>query len=134
MSNDPTLLSAFDNDVDIYKQMSSFVTGKDIADVTAQERIVTKQVVLAILYGMGVNQVASKLQIDKKSAHQTINAFYQRFRGVKHWMEEVRESARRNGYVSTIAGRRRYVDVNSCLLFVCFHNRVLLLTIMDGIL
>ena len=68
MNNDPTLFSAFDNDIDIYKQMSDFVTGRDIADVTAQERTVTKQVVLAIPYGMGVNQVTFKLQIDKKSA------------------------------------------------------------------
>ena len=114
MSNDPVLISAFEDvNVDIYKQMSSYVTGKVLQDVTDQERAVTKQVVLAILYGMGVSQVAFKLQIDKNAAQRTIQAFFQRFSRVKQWMEEVKASARLNGFVTTITGRRRYIDINS---------------------
>jgi len=114
MSNDPVLISAFEDvNVDIYKQMSSSVTGKALQDVTDQERAVTKQVVLAILYGMGVSQVAFKLQIDKNAAQRTIHAFFQRFSRVKQWMEEVKASARLNGFVTTITGRRRYIDINS---------------------
>jgi DNA polymerase I-like protein with 3'-5' exonuclease and polymerase domains len=116
MSNDRSLLEAFQHEhkaSDIYKQMSSFITGKAVEEVSSQERASTKQVVLAILYGMGVNQVASKLHLDKISAQRTITAFYQRFCGVQQWMEQVKESARKNGYVTTVAGRRRYVDINS---------------------
>jgi len=116
MSNDRSLLEAFQHEhkaSDIYKQMSSFITGKAVEEVSSQERASTKQVVLAILYGMGVNQVASKLHLDKISAQRTITEFYQRFCGVQQWMEQLKESARKNGYVTTVAGRRRYVDINS---------------------
>jgi DNA polymerase-1 len=116
MSNDRSLIEAFQHEhkaSDIYKQMSSFITGKEIEEISPQERASTKQVVLAILYGMGVNQVASKLHLDKMSAQKIIAAFYQRFHGIPKWMEQVKESARKNGYVTTVAGRRRYVDINS---------------------
>ena len=69
-----------------------------------------KQVTLALLYGMSPNQVAKKLSISKAAAQQTTNDFFRRFRRVKSWMEEIKQGARRNGYVLTIAGRRRYLN------------------------
>ena len=69
-----------------------------------------KQVTLALLYGMSPNQVAKKLSISKAAAQQTMNDFFRRFRRVKSWMEEIKQGARRNGYVLTIAGRRRYLN------------------------
>lgn len=65
---------------------------------------------VALLYGMSPNQVAKKLSISKSAAQQTMNDFFRRFRRVKSWMEETKQSARRNGYVLTIAGRRRYLN------------------------
>lgn len=59
---------------------------------------------------MSPNQVAKKLSISKSAAQQTMNDFFRRFRRVKSWMEETKQSARRNGYVLTIAGRRRYLN------------------------
>ena len=59
---------------------------------------------------MSPNQVAKKLSISKSAAQQTMNDFFRRFRRVKSWMEETKQLARRNGYVLTIAGRRRYLD------------------------
>lgn len=69
-----------------------------------------KQVTLALLYGMSPNQVAKKLSISKAAAQQTMNDFFRRFRRVKSWMEEIKQGARRNGYVLTITGRRRYLN------------------------
>ena len=59
---------------------------------------------------MSPNQVAKKLSISKAAAQQTMNDFFRRFRRVKSWMEEIKQGARRNGYVLTIAGRRRYLN------------------------
>ena len=59
---------------------------------------------------MSPNQVAKKLSISKAAAQQTMNDFFRRFRRVKSWMEETKQKARRDGYVLTIAGRRRYLN------------------------
>ena len=116
MSNDPALIRLFTDseNVDIYKQMSSSVTNKAIDEVTDAERSQAKQVVLAMLYGMGLNQVASKLGINVATARRIFDNFYARFSGVKQWMQATRQNAKRNGYITTIAGRRRYLeDINS---------------------
>ena len=59
---------------------------------------------------MSPNQVAKKLSISKAAAQQTTNDFFRHFRRVKSWMEEIKQGARRNGCVLTIAGRRRYLN------------------------
>ena len=59
---------------------------------------------------MGVPQVAKKLGISRQTAQQHLDAFYRRFQGVRRWMEATKEFARRNHYVTTITGRRRYLD------------------------
>jgi DNA polymerase I-like protein with 3'-5' exonuclease and polymerase domains len=58
---------------------------------------------------MGLNQVAIKLGVDRKSAQSFFNAFYNRFRGVKKWMEETKRIALQNKFVLTISGRKRCV-------------------------
>jgi DNA polymerase I-like protein with 3'-5' exonuclease and polymerase domains len=116
MSNDPALIAMFGDvdesgeGIDIYKQMASAVNKKPIGEVTDKERSISKQVVLAMLYGMGINQVAKKLSIDRAAAQHVFNSFYARFQGVKQWMEDTKDYARKKGYVTTIAGRRRYLD------------------------
>ena len=77
-----------DPNVDIYKQMSSLIRNKAIDTITDQERAQFKQITLAILYGMGTNQVAKKLDISKSAAQQLKTDFFQRFRRVKSWMDE----------------------------------------------
>ena len=112
VSNDQALIAMFNSrdDIDIYKQMSAAITGKRIEDIGDEERKVSKQVTLAILYGMGVNQISKKLGIVRQAAQQHLDAFYRRFHGVRRWMAETKEFARRNHYVTTITGRRRYLD------------------------
>ena len=112
ITGDSKLLSLFNNDnmKDIYKEMSSLVTGKSINAVSSDERAITKQVVLAILYGMGVPQVAKKLGISRDSAQHFFDSFYNRFYETKRWMDRTKESVRSCGFITTIAGRRRYLD------------------------
>ena len=109
MSNDQALIGMFrsQEEIDIYKQMSAAIRGIRIEDVTDDDRKISKQVTLAILYGMGVPQVASSLSVSHQTARQHLDAFYRRFSGVKRWMDATKEGARRNSYVTTITGRRR---------------------------
>jgi len=109
MSNDKALIRLFTdpNATDIYKQMASVTSGKAPAEVTDEERAVSKQVTLAIMYGMGLNTVAKKLGTSKVQARNFFNSFYGRFQGVKRWMEETIRFARANKYVTTITGRKR---------------------------
>ena len=116
MANDPNLIKLFtaDPNVDIYKQMSSVVRNIPIDAITDKDRAQFKQVTLAILYGMSPNQVAKNLSITRTGAEQLTKDFFRRFPRVKPWMEETKREARRNSYVKTIAGRKRYLDdINS---------------------
>mmetsp|Transcript_816 Transcript_816/g.1120 ORF Transcript_816/g.1120 Transcript_816/m.1120 type:complete len:994 (-) Transcript_816:252-3233(-) len=112
MSGDKALISLFTQPgtTDIYKQMSSVVTGKEIDSVSDKERSIAKQVTLAIIYGMGINNVAQKLSITKSTAQTFFQSFYGRFPGVKQWMDRVKKSARQCKHVKTITGRIRYLD------------------------
>jgi len=112
MSGDDSLISLFNTpgNVDIYKQMSSVTSGKPVDQITDKERAVSKQVTLAILYGMGLPQVAKKLGVDRTAAKAFFDSFYGRFRGVKAWMNQTKSFAREHKYVKTITGRRRYLD------------------------
>jgi len=112
MSNDQALIAMFrgEQDIDIYKQMAAAIKGTEVEEVTDEDRKIFKQVTLAIIYGMGVPQVAKKLGISRQMAQQQTDAFYRRFHGVRRWMESTKEGARRNHYVKTITGRRRYLD------------------------
>lgn len=127
MSNDQALIRLFSQPdaSDIYKQMSSVINGKNVDQVTDDERAVSKQVTLAILYGMGINSVAKKLGINKSQAKSFFNAFYGRFQGVKSWMDNTIRFARENKYVTTITGRRRWV---SCSISASFSYPLCILT------
>ena len=112
VSGDEVLVQMFrgEDDIDIYKQMSSACSGKPVDRVTDEERRIYKQVTLAILYGMGVPQVAKKLGVSRAQAQQFFDAFFRRFREVRRWIEQTKEFARRNQFVTTLSGRRRYLD------------------------
>jgi DNA polymerase-1 len=109
MSNDDALILLFTQPgaIDIYKQMASVTSGKPPTEVSDEERAVSKQVTLAIMYGMGLNTVAKKLGVNKSEAKKFFNSFYGRFRGVKRWMDDTVRFARANKYVTTITGRKR---------------------------
>jgi DNA polymerase-1 len=109
MSGDAALISLFtrQGSGDIYEQMSSLTTGKAVENISDQERSVAKQVTLAIMYGMGLPQVAKKLNVSRQVAQRFIQSFYGRFEGVRRWMEETKEFVRSHKYVKTIVGRRR---------------------------
>eukprot|EP00956_Cyclotella_meneghiniana_P030000 scaffold74526_cov66-Cyclotella_meneghiniana.AAC.3 len=100
--------------------MAAIIRNKPIETVTADERAQFKQITLGIMYGMGPNQVSKKLDITVENAKRMMEDFYRKFSTLKKWMDETKEFARRNHFVrnsskvTTIAGRRRYLDaINS---------------------
>lgn len=111
MSNDPALIRMFNDPktTDIYIQMASVISGKCSDDISDEERSTAKQLTLAIMYGMGPNTVASKLGVGLSTAKQFFESFYGRFKGVKKWKEKTLQLARKNKYVETITGRKRYL-------------------------
>ncbi len=100
--------------------MSSVITGKAIDSISTEERAIAKQITLAIIYGMGLQNVAQKLSITKAAAQNFSHAFYGRFSSVKVWMDQIKESARKNKYVTTISGRRRYESLTYRLSIITF--------------
>ena len=99
---------------DIYLLMAASVFSKSPSSVTPKERAKVKQVALGIIYGMGPDAVAKKLDIPLNEAKKTISDFYRRFPGIGEWMTRAKEQARRQGYVTSLLKFRRYLpDIQS---------------------
>jgi DNA polymerase I len=80
-----------------------------IEAVSADDRKRVKKVVLAIIYGMGVVKVMEDLQITLKEANQLVGQFHAQYPNIRRFMSNVKSAAKRDGYVQTISGVRRYL-------------------------
>jgi DNA polymerase-1 len=113
-SKDKKLVEAFNNNEDIHSLTGSeiFQTGK--AELTHDQRRFAKTINFGIMYGMSPYGLAKQLKIPNQEAVEYIDRFFATFPGVKEYQERTIESCRKNGYVETIIGRRRYFkDINS---------------------
>jgi DNA polymerase-1 len=108
-SQDPALLQAFAQDQDIHQLVASEVFAVPSEQVTAEMRRVAKAVNFGVIYGQTAFGLAKTLGIDNHKAAEFIERYFARYAGVEHFMRQVLEDSRRNGYVSTILGRRRAV-------------------------
>jgi DNA polymerase-1 len=100
---------------DVYKLMASQIYGKSSpADVTAHERSVAKTISLGIIYGMGADQTAARLSIERAQAVQIIRKFYDLFPRISVWIAGVKSRVRANGYVQTMGRYRRYFPDITC--------------------
>ena len=118
-SGDETLIRAFQEGEDIHRRTWAEVTGKSPSEVTGEERARAKAVNFGIVYGSSAFGLANQLGIATADAQSTIDAYFARYRGVRRFLDETIETARRSGYVRTLLGRRRYLpDLSS-------RNRVL---------
>jgi len=111
---DPGLLDAFRAEVDVHRHTAATVFGVDLDDVTADMRAKAKAVNFGVMYGQGPRGLAEALRIPQKEAKAFIESYFERYAAVKLWKEETLEKARREGYVETLRGRRRYLpDIHS---------------------
>jgi DNA polymerase-1 len=109
ISEDPGLLKAFSEGMDVHRATASEVFGIEPAAVTTEQRRYAKTINFGLIYGMGAFGLAQSLGIERSAAAAYIDRYFQRFAGVKHYMDTTRESARDKGYVETLFGRRVYL-------------------------
>ena len=109
LSGDPALLRAFAEDRDIHQATAAEVMGKSIEEVTSDERRSAKAVNFGLIYGMSAFGLAKQLGIDRGSAQRYVDLYFERYPGVKAFMDRTREQAREQGYVETVRGRRLYL-------------------------
>ncbi|MBU6193593.1 MAG: DNA polymerase I [Burkholderiales bacterium] len=106
ISEDPGLLRAFAEGVDVHKATASEVFGVPVAEVSSEQRRYAKVINFGLIYGMGAFGLASNLGIEQKAARDYIDRYFARFAGVKRYMDETKAQAAERGYVETVFGRR----------------------------
>jgi DNA polymerase-1 len=109
LSQDDRLLTAFREDKDIHAATAAEVFGVPITEVTPDKRRVAKVVNFGILYGMSGYGLEQATELSREQAAQFIAAYFQRYPGVKSYLEYTKQKARERGYVETVMGRRRYI-------------------------
>ena len=107
LSGDETMIDAFRHDADIHAATAARVYGIDEKDVTREQRAHCKQVSFGIIYGISAFGLSQRLGIPRHQADGLIKAYFEMFPGVRRFMDETIERARRDGFVSTLLGRRR---------------------------
>lgn len=114
ITDDPGMISAFKNNFDIHAATASEVFGVSLDSVNSEQRRQAKAVNFGIAYGQGVYGLAETLGISRTEAKNIITRYFERFPGVKKYMENIVKNAYEQGYVETLIGRRRYIpEINS---------------------
>ncbi len=109
ISGDEGLLSAFKNNEDIHASTAAKVFGVAPNDVTREMRRKAKEVNFGIMYGIGAFGLASRLEITQTEAKEIITKYFERFPKVNQYIAETIAKARRDGFVTTMMGRRRFL-------------------------
>ncbi len=114
LSGDEALLKAFHQGLDVHKATAAEVFGLTPDQVSSEQRRYAKTINFGLIYGMSAFGLAKALGIDNGAAKNYIERYFQRFAGVKRYMDETREQAKSQGYVETVFGRRLYLpEINS---------------------
>ncbi|HXV35707.1 MAG TPA: DNA polymerase I [Myxococcota bacterium] len=108
-SDDAGLLQAFERGEDIHRRTAAEIAGIDIDAVSPDQRAHAKAVNFGILYGLSAFGLANQLGIASAEAQATIDAYFDRYRGVRDFIDRTLEQARERGFVQTLLGRRRYL-------------------------
>ncbi len=109
LSADPGLVQAFANEQDVHRATAAEVFGMALADVTDDQRRSAKAINFGLMYGMSAFGLAKQLGIGRGEAQEYVNLYFDRYPGIKAYMDSIREKASRDGYVETVFGRRLYL-------------------------
>ena len=115
ISEDPSLVKAFHDGADIHASTAAYVYGVEMDEVTSDMRRIAKTINFGIIYGISGFGLASRTGLSNEEAQTFINQYFERYPGVKDYMEVTKHKAKAQGYVETVLGRRRY--------FPEFHSR-----------
>jgi DNA polymerase I len=109
LSGDEGLLAAFREDMDIHRATAAEVFETPLETVSAEQRRSAKAINFGLIYGMSAFGLARQLGIERGAAQEYVNRYFERYPGVKRYMDETRRQAREDGYVTTLLGRRLYL-------------------------
>ena len=114
LSKDPGLLSAFQEGEDVHSKTASEVFNVGIEDVTSDLRRNAKAINFGLIYGISAFGLGKQLGITRNLAAEYMAMYFEKYPGVKQYMESTKESASQNGYVETLFGRRLYLkEINA---------------------
>ncbi len=114
LSDDQRLLAAFAAGEDIHRATAAEVFGVPLEQVTSEQRRSAKAINFGLIYGMSAFGLARQLGIERAAAQQYVDRYFERYPGVKRFMDRTREQAREQGYVETVFGRRLYLpEINA---------------------
>ena len=114
LSGDEQMIKVFREGKDLHAATAANIYKKPIEEVTRDERTKSKRANFGIIYGITVFGLAERLDIPRDEAKMLIDGYFDTFPQVHQYMEESKEIARKQGYVTTLFGRRRYLpDINS---------------------
>jgi len=109
LSGDASLLRAFAEDRDVHQATAAEVFGAPLEAVSADQRRSAKAINFGLIYGMSAFGLARQLGIGRGDAQKYVDLYFERYPGVKRYMDETRRQARESGFVETVFGRRLYL-------------------------
>ena len=114
LSNDERLCDAFAKGEDIHRATAAEVFALSLDKVESEQRRAAKAINFGLIYGMSAFGLAKQLGITRTEAQQYVSLYFERYPGVKKYMDNIREQAREQGFVETLFGRRLYLpDINN---------------------
>jgi DNA polymerase-1 len=114
ISGDAALLLAFHDGMDVHRATAAEVFGIATHEVSSEQRRYAKVINFGLIYGMSAYGLARSLGIDNTAAKNFVARYFERYPGVKHYMDATRQLAKEQGYVETVFGRRLYLpEINS---------------------
>ncbi|MEL7351604.1 MAG: DNA polymerase I [Cyanobacteria bacterium P01_A01_bin.116] len=110
LSEEPILIEAYRNNEDVHTLTATLLLDKAKKDITPDERRIAKVVNFGVIYGMGATRFAREMGVHRLEAKTFIDRFNDRYSNVFEYLQQMQREAIANGYVQTIAGRRRYFN------------------------
>lgn len=110
IAGEKSMIAAFNNGVDIHAQTASEVFGVPLDEMTSETRRRAKAINFGIIYGISGFGLARQLMIPQGEARDYIAAYFERFPGIRAYMDEMKLKAREDGFVETLFGRRLYIS------------------------
>lgn len=110
ISKDKNLIQAFADDLDIHQATAAEIFSIKLSEVNKDQRRIAKAVNFGIAYGQGVFGLAETLGISRSESKEIIEKYFNRFSGIKEYIDSTIEMAHKNKYVETLFGRKRYID------------------------
>ncbi len=128
------MIEAFNNNEDIHKQAASKVFNIPLEEVTHEERSKAKAVNFGIVYGISDFGLAEQIGVSRKIAKEYINQYLEKYNGIKEFMDNIVEEAKKNEYVETLFKRRRYIPElkSNSYMVRQFGSRVAMNTPIQG--